>query len=228
MLLNRSLQIAFLISFATHVVIVAQNPGYIFFPSTGKNRKALEINYIKPPKTVKQEAKKTSLSRNEPFLKVPSRITADKRTPPPFVSQEEISKASRQAMRKELSLDKPTLIKPDTIAIKKKITLPAVSLDKIGNPSYISYYQVVREKIRRAAYQNYNRNETGEVYITFIISDAGYLRDVRLVEEKSRAADYLKNIALVSVKNASPFPRFPKELDYSQLSFNVVISFEVE
>jgi TonB family protein len=228
MLLNRSLQIAFFISFATHVVIVAQNPGYIFFPSTGKDRKMMEVNYIKPPKTVKQGAKKSSLSRNEPFLKLPSRITADKRTPPPFVSREEASRASAQAMRKELSFDKPALIKPDTIAIKKKITLPAVSLDKIGNPSYISYYQVVREKIRRAAYQNYNRNETGEVYITFIISEAGYLREVRLVEEKSRAADYLKNIALASVRNASPFPRFPKELDYSQLSFNVVISFEVE
>ena len=227
MLANRTLKLTFLVSFAIHTAVMLQNPGYIFFPSTGKNQK-IEVSYIKPLNTVKQGVKKAALTRSEPFLKLPSKITMDKRTPPPFVNREEVSRASMQAMRKELSFDKPALIKPDTIAIKKKITLPALALDKIGNPSYISYYQVVCEKIRRAAYQNYNRNETGEVYITFIISDAGYLKDVRLVEEKSRATDYLKNIAMVSVRNASPFPRFPKELDYSQLSFNVVISFEVE
>ncbi|MDD2679451.1 MAG: hypothetical protein PHO03_01435 [Candidatus Omnitrophica bacterium] len=227
MLVNRTLKVAFMVSLALHTAVMFQNPGYIFFPSTGKSQK-IEVTYIKPPGAVKQGVKKAALAKNEPFLKIPSKITLDKRTPPPFINREEVTKAATQAMRKELSFDKPALIKPDTIAIKKKITLPAQALDKIGNPSYISYYQVVREKIRRAAYQNYNRNETGEVYITFIISDAGYLRDVRLVEEKSRATPYLKNIAMVSVKNASPFPRFPRELDYPQLSFNVVISFEVE
>ena len=227
MLSNRTLKLAFLVSFAVHTAVMFQNPGYIFFPSTGKSQK-IEVSYIKPLKAVKQEAKKASLSRNEPLLKLSSKITMDKRTPPPFVNREEISKTAMQAMRKELSFDKPALIRPDTIAIKKKITLPPLALDKIANPSYISYYQIVREKIRRAAYQNYNRSETGNVYITFVISDAGYLKDVRLVEEKSQATPYLKDTALASVKNASPFPRFPKELDYSQLSFNVVISFEVE
>ena len=38
---------------------------------------------------------------------------------------------------------------------------------------------------------------------------------------------YLRDIALRSIK-ASSFPNFPKELDYLQLTFNVVISFEIE
>ena len=228
MFANRTFKLALLVSFAFHTAVMFQNPGYIFFPSTGKSQK-IEVNYIKPLKAVKTETKKASFSRNEPFLKLPAKISMDKRIPPPFVNREEASKAALQVMPKDPIFDKPAgLLKPDTIAIKKKITLPAVALEKIVNPSYISYYQVVREKIRRSAYQNYNRNETGEVYITFTISDAGYLKGVRLVEEKSRATPYLKNIALASVKNASPFPRFPKELDYFQLSFNVVISFEIE
>ena len=230
MLTNRTLQVAFLLSFTTHIAIVVQNPGYIFFSSPQRNQK-IEVNYIKPIKSLKAlkpETKRANLSRNEPFLELPSKITMNKRIPPPFIDRKEVSKAATQAIRKELSFEKPALIKPDTIAIKKKITLPALALDKISNPSYISYYQIVREKIRRAAYQNYNRSETGNVYITFIISDAGYLKDVRLVEERSQATPYLKDIALASVRTASPFPRFPKELDYSQLSFNVVISFEVE
>ena len=135
---------------------------------------------------------------------------------------------SRQPASKELVFTKPALAKPETIIIKKKVSLPPVDTAKIDNPLYLNYYQLVREKIRRAAYQNYSSNETGEVYITFIISNDGYLKDVRLVEEKSSANYLLREIALSSVKNASPFPRFPKDLDYPRLSFNVVISFEIE
>jgi len=43
-----------------------------------------------------------------------------------------------------------------------------------------------------------------------------------VVEGKSAASPYLKEIALKSVRDASPFPNFPKELDYEKLSFNVV------
>jgi hypothetical protein len=227
MLSNRTLQLTFLISFVTHVVVITQNPGYIFFTPKLKSQK-IEINYIKTPQVGKREFKRSNSPKGESFLKLPSRITMNKVAPPPFIERDVISKANMQAMRKEIPFERPALIKPDIIAIRKKITLPPVDMGKIGNPSYISYYQVVREKIRRAAYQNYNRSETGEVYITFIISSVGYLSDVRLVEEKTSAPAYLKDIALVSVKNASPFPTFPKELDYSQLSFSVVISFEVE
>lgn len=227
MLLNRTLQIAFFVSFAAHIVVVAQNPGNVFFPQAPKAKK-LEINYIKTAKSSSQALKKAAVTPREPRLDLSSKINLAKRNPPPFIDREVLSKSSMQSMRKELALDKPALVKPDIIAIRKKVTLPAVDLAKIGNPSYISYYQIVREKIRRSAYQNYNRGDTGEVYITFVISSAGYLVNTRLVEEKSQAADYLKEIALASVRNASPFPKFPQELDYPQLSFNVVISFELE
>jgi TonB family protein len=228
MFTNRALGVTFLISFGVHAAIVAQNPGYLFFSSPREKSRNIEISYIKKPAVKKQEQRKTMPMKNEPLLDLSSRVSMNKRNPPPFIDRDASSKSNLQAVRKELPFERPALIKPDIIAIKKKITLPAVDLGKIGSPSYISYYQIVREKIRRAAYQNYNRNDTGEVYITFIISSAGYLKDVRLIEEKSVAAEYLKVIALNSVKNASPFPNFPKELDYPQLSFNVVISFEVE
>ena len=128
------------------------------------------------------------------------------------------------------TFNKPALVKPDFIAIKKKISLPAIDMDKtkVNNPSYISYYQLVREKIRRSAYQNYIRTETGETYVSFIISREGSLEDVHVVEGRSTPSDYLQNTALKSIKESSPFPAFPKDLDYPRLSFNVVISFEVE
>jgi TonB family protein len=128
------------------------------------------------------------------------------------------------------SINKPSLAKPDFIAIKKKISLPPIDMDKtkINNPSYISYYQLVREKIRRSAYQNYTKTETGETYLSFIISRDGSLEDAHVIEERSNQNPYLQATALKSVRESAPFPAFPKDLDYPRLSFNVVISFEVE
>jgi TonB family protein len=92
----------------------------------------------------------------------------------------------------------------------------------------MSYYQLVREKIKRAAYQNYTGTEIGEVTISFVVSKDGSLKDLRLIADKSSPSEYLTEIALRSIREASPFPGFPQELDYPQLSFNLAITFEIE
>jgi len=71
-----------------------------------------------------------------------------KEAPPPFIDREAIFKKGREAISQKYTFTKPTFIKPDIIAVKKKITLPPIDINKIDNPSYISYYQMVREKIR--------------------------------------------------------------------------------
>lgn len=215
MLSSRIFQITLLISIIAHGAILFQNPHLNPFPTHTKEQD-IEVSYIKPPQETKSEPK-TQLPKREPFLNLPSKIALQKRIPPPYI--EKVS---------EPNFSKPAIIKPDIIAIKKKITLPPIDMNKINNPSYISYYQIVREKIKRSAYYNYSRTETGEVYVSFIISNNGYLKDAQLVQEKSSSSPYLREIALKSVKDASPFPDFPKELEYPHLSFNVVISFEIE
>ena len=223
---DRIFQITFFISLIAHGIILFQNPNINLFPMNKKDQK-LEVSYLKIPQE-KKDYQKTTATKNEPFLKLPSKITFNKTAPPPFIDRESIFKQKQQPALPKPSFTKPVLIKPDIIAIKKKITLPPIGIDKIKNPSYINYYQIVREKIRRAAYQNYIREEIGEVYLSFIISSDGSLKEVRLIEDKSSNSTYLRDISLRSIRNASPFPNFPKELDYPQLSFNVVISFEIE
>lgn len=224
---SRVFQVALLISLVAHGAILLQNPNLNFFPAH-KKAQNLELSYVKIPPEPKADLKNQNPDK-KPFLKLGAKISVDKRVPPPFVDKENMFKVNKDIMSSSSqAFVKPPFIKPDVIAIKKKITIPPINMDKINSPSYISYYQIVREKIRRAAYQNYTRTETGEVFLSFIISGDGYLKDIRLVEEKSSLISYLREIALRSVKDASPFPNFPKELDYPQLSFNVVISFEIE
>ncbi len=223
---DKTFQFAFLISVIAHSVILIQNSNLALF-SQDKRQQKLETNYVRPPQETKAYPRAQNYEK-EQFLKLPSKITADKRTPPPFIDKENALQRNKEVLSPNPTFTKPEFTKTDIIAAQKKITLPHVDMDKINNPSYISYYQIVREKIRRAAYRNYIRNEVGEVYLSFIISKDGDLKEVRLSEEKSSSNPYLQEVSLRSMREASPFPAFPKELDYPQLSFNVVISYEIE
>ncbi len=225
---DRIFQIAFIISLAAHGVVLFQNLNLSILPKVKKEQK-IEISYIKEPsKTEKDVCLRRAIPRKESFLKISAKITPEFKVPPPFTDKENIFKKTIPAVSQDSIFIKPVFIKPDIIAIKKKISLPPIDLEKINNPAYISYYQIVREKIKRAAYQNYNRNETGSAYISFVISNIGELKNIQLIEEKSSSNQYLKDVALKSISDAAAFPSFPEELDYAQLSFNVIISFEIE
>jgi len=236
---EKVLYIALAVSLATHGIIMAQhfNFGSV---AAQKTPKVQEISYVKPEKETKPLTPVKNITpkkHKEELLKLPGNIAAQKTgaAPPAFMDSNVLAANKGQAFRpiKDIPItdpafSKPSFSKPDIISVKKKITFPPVDLDKISNPTYVSYYQIVREKIRRAAYDNYTQTEEGEVYCSFVVSSNGDLVDVRLVEERSRANDYLKETTLASIKDAAPFPVFPKDLDYPQLSFNIVISFEIE
>lgn len=229
MILNRNLQVGLILSLVVHGVVLSQGAALNIFPGL-HDKEEIKVSYVKNPQNLKSPPKyRPATGKREPFIKLPQNAQIVKQVPAPLANKDIFSTPAKQSIqRRDILSLKPTVAAPDVIAIKKKISLPPVGLDKINNPSYVSYYQIVREKIKRAAYQVHTKQETGEVYITFMISNDGYLKDVKLVEEKTQAATYLKAIALKSVKDASPFPNFPKDLDYPQLSFNVVISFEIE
>lgn len=232
---DRLLRNTLIVSLCIHSAIILPRVNFNPFTPAPKKQE-IEVRYVKEnPQTkllrkasIKQDPQR-SLPKSEPFLKLDSKIiTGNRVPPPPYVEQSNQSKVVKNLPNKTSGFRKPSLAAPEMMAIKKKITLPPIEMAKIDNPSYINYYQIVREKIRRSAYQNYTHSQTGEVYISFIISCDGVIKDVRLIEDKTTGADYLRNIALRSVRDASPFPNFPKELDYLQLSFNIIISFEIE
>jgi len=249
MISDRLLRYTLAVSVLVHGAIILPRANFNPFTPAPKIQE-IAVRYIKEnPQTKLLARSQASPGRQglmpnpEPFLKLDSKtIIGNRRAPLPYIEPGDSSASSKATPNKlenkglapnsqshKLAVfSKPAFINSEVLAIKKKITLPQIEMAKIDNPSYISYYQIVREKIRRSAYQNYTHNETGEVYVSFIISNDGYIKDVRLVEEKTTVNDYLKNIALRSIRDASPFPNFPKELDYPQLSFNIIISFEIE
>jgi outer membrane biosynthesis protein TonB len=119
--------------------------------------------------------------------------------------------------------------KPDKIKglkITREVDVPMLKSEKINTPSYVTYYQIVRERIRERAYVNYTKLSMGEVYLTFIIKSDGTLGELQILENRSVATEFLKTVGIKSVQESAPFPPFPKDLDYPELTFNVQISFQ--
>ncbi len=206
----------------------------VLFPKQRLSR-TNEIQYVAvSPATAKALPKPIRL-RDDPSRKLPPKVTMQPVAPPPFEGDPAVASSGERAGRlrrvlpfSEAEFSKPAFSRTDIISVKKKITLPPVDIEKIKNPEYIQYYQLVREKIRRAAYHNYSLTDQGSIFMSFVISHNGSIQDVRFIPERSTGNEYLKGVALKSIYDAAPFPDFPRRLDYQQLSFNVVISFETE
>ncbi|MCK5012315.1 MAG: hypothetical protein KAS66_00695 [Candidatus Omnitrophica bacterium] len=119
-----------------------------------------------------------------------------------------------------------------TLDLAKKITLPPLSAEKITNPKYLTYNDDMRDTISRNikqrayAYVNHPDFETGEVYLTFVLASQGMLKGVKIIDDKTSANDYLREVALKSIEESNPFPAFPKGFDYPEFTFNLLISFQ--
>ncbi len=161
--------------------------------------KGMKVDLLQAAKASLQEQKSIS-----PFMKDMSKLSDD------FLHQGQKAKIVNQ--------------KPQ----KRKVSVPAVEVQQINNPVYINYYQVVRSRIRDRAYANYERFESGEVYLTFILDSQGALKRIKIIEERTRANQYLRQISMRSIEESNPFPPFPSDLSYPELSFNVIISYEIE
>ena len=119
-----------------------------------------------------------------------------------------------------------------TLDVGRKITLPPMGTTKITNPKYITYNDDMRgtisRNIKRRAYTYVNHRdfESGRVYLTFVLSSGGMLKQLQIIDSKTSANEYLRNVALKSIKESSPFPPFPIGFDYPEFTFNLLISFQ--
>lgn len=107
------------------------------------------------------------------------------------------------------------------------VTYPEVSSPFAKNPAYMSYYDVIRDRIRAVAGLNSPLTSEGEVYLTFVLDSNGQLKALKLISEKSVSDQKLRQLAYNFVEQASPFPPFPSDLKHSQLSFTVIIEFRL-
>ena len=215
---NKSFQLAVLVSVLLHSMLFIWLPHMPFLPSR-RSLQTMEISYYK----IKEMPEKQTIAKKaEPIVKKLPKVTKeDILKPPPRAAAKKVRKAEQEPRQMTALKD----AKEKTFA-----RVVEEEQDDAKKATYISYYRAVREKIREWADRNYPKNKKlaeGEVFLSFIVTSSGELLQVMVVDEKSVASRFLRNIAINSIRDASPFPSFPKGIGHYQITFNVIISFEL-
>lgn len=203
MLSNKTLKIAFLVSITGHSLLLYGMPG---FARISPHKKAKDY-----PRVVYYELKKD----------LPAKLPIKEKK---AQSKTDFSVEKERLTQDKLSVSKVTPEEKARITLQSQEILQKASEEK---SLYLGYYQGIREKIRRIVNHNYyNYSKVGEIFISFILGSDGDLKDIEFIGDKSDPDKDLMKIVFNSVKEASPFPSFPKDLNRKHLSFNVLISFE--
>jgi len=104
--------------------------------------------------------------------------------------------------------------------------IETLHLNGTEKPIFLSYYGLIREKIRQNLFAYYRHGgQKGEVFLNFILFANGHLKEVKALEKGEARHPALKEIAMRSVVDASPFPPFPEGLKRSSASIWVTVTF---
>jgi len=114
-----------------------------------------------------------------------------------------------------------------TMELSHKVSITPIRSEKINNPVYAAYNEMVRDRIQEKVYANYDKIERGSVYLTFLLDEHGVLKVAKIIEEKTDASEHLQAIAMKSLREASPFPPFLKGMNLSEYPFNIQIQYQV-
>ena len=114
-----------------------------------------------------------------------------------------------------------------TMELSHRVSLVPIKSEKINNPVYAAYNEMVRERIKEKVYANYDRMERGSVYLTFLLNESGALEAARIIPEKTDASEHLQKISIRSLREAGPFPAFLKGMNLTEYPFNIEIQYQV-
>jgi hypothetical protein len=190
--------------------------------------KQFEITYtrIREYKALVEKAKKQEMCAKAPEgIKAFIKIVRPEKEKSLAQAQKNIQKAKSAKIQQLPKKNEPQLY--DTKDKDADIVIPPLPKGIEKTPAYLDYVQAVREKIRRAASSRYRvPSRGGEVFLHFVLLSDGSLSAVKIVHDRSCPDEKLRQLAREAIEYASPFESFPQDLDYKQLSFSVVISFE--
>ncbi|MFH1062389.1 MAG: TonB family protein [Candidatus Omnitrophota bacterium] len=142
-------------------------------------------------------------------------------------SNKSIQKTNNKIKERPEVAEKTPIIEPELkkeILTKSNPVLPKKEEELSKDKYYISYYRLINELLRDSVIYPNDFSE-GEIALTFVLNSDGSLENVDVMQDTSYRNNSLRETAKQIVKNASPFPPFPKELRQKQLTFNVVFCF---
>ncbi len=220
---------ALILSLAIHLVTVIS----LSISRSAKLKESMrpfEVTYkTVNPKTVKTDPinNAKSVQPDRPREQVKKMLTKTATIPNSFIED------SKSAVRADIDSFKKQPALLDTAYTRPKVSIPVFKSEKMTNPQFVSYENKIRSKIRNHAYlllekmMTAENFEEGEVYLTFLIGSDGALREIKIIEERTRANEFLREVSLMSVKESNPFPPLPDN-KYPEITYNITISYEID
>jgi TonB family protein len=229
---DRTFGTALLLSAVLHVFLLMNWPFYrhIF---TARKPGEIEITYLKAEEPAKPEIVQARRSLPQPEVSNPSKIVSE-------AKPESLNKAkpSQEQPRKSLTGIKPADIPKDEekepVAMKSRVIIKQPIVPRIQATASVeskglklipsSYSQGVRNRIIDNL-ESMRPGTGGDVCVRFVISSDGKLKDIKILDERSTSDGFLRSAAFEAVKDASPFPVFPDNVNLSEITFTCEISF---
>ena len=155
-----------------------------------------------------------------------AKLARDTASPQVFKTQEEEPIVSIESFDKHKKIAQED-DKDEVVA--KRVEIDLTDLESIKSLNLISSYaQVLRSCIlNKTDYPKaaFRRNIEGKVYLKFVLSPDGYLKEVYVIESSNCLV--LDVAALKAVEKANPFPPFPKNLKAEELFVKVPIIYKL-
>ncbi len=231
---DNKLLIALIFSVAIHVLLLCNWPFYrnLF---TEKMRPAdIEVTYLKARELPVARQPEGFSGRSEPLPEISPPQKLISIVPPKAVAP--AKKIEAEALKKEAPVPAPA--KKAATEQSSKIVIKQPLMPKIETTASVdasvvagglrlippSYSQVVRDRI----IDNIDTRRTGgegDVYVRFIITSSGALKEVNVINEKSSEDGVLRAAAFQAVKDSAPFPIFPDKVNLPEVAFTCQISF---
>lgn len=237
MLTDKYFRIALLISVFTHGAVLSPLPGFRFDRPSRSELRQVEIIYYQIKENPKPLQKITeAVGQLKPTREVGNEAKAAVEAPEEgngaFANKEESTqkleepKADAKVEVKEV---KPERLEVAKVKVLDENIPEPKDLSREEKPIFLDYFQAIREKIRRStSYPPGARRNLieGSTYLSFVLSNKGKLKEVTV--KKSSGNRLLDQSTIQSIRDACPFPPFPKALKTPHLRLSVQISYQLD
>lgn len=232
---NKPFRYALILSVIFHAIAAANWPFYGRLFSVKDQFKEIEITYVKvnepPAAAPKKPEGAVRKSLPQPESAQPAKIVSEElpkagqpKKPEAAVQKKDIAaeKKDETIIEKKLVFEKKAAVTIKPVAVKTATTA-SVGLSglRLVPPSYA---HTVRSRIIENLDSD-DPGEEGDVFVKFVITLNGELKDVSIIDEKSSNSGVLRRMAFEAVRDSSPFPKFPKDVSTPEVAFTCQISF---
>jgi len=213
---------AFFISLTVHTLLVCA--GYFLkhpdLHKDGVRPKGVEVVYRPAPRPRVPDLKQRPIKPSQQMDLKNSSVIPVQGTVPVKLAKPD------QGLPRNFTMDerRPRIIR--SMQASYRVSMTRIKSQKINNPAYAAYNEMVRSRIEEKVYANFSKMEEGTVYLTFVLASDGTLKASQIIEEKSRATKNLQDISMKSLKQAQ-FPPFLKGMTLPEYTFNIEIQYQI-